>query len=69
MQIWNAFQDTLFSGKAKTGLPYVFKDENTLYLGMPKICLAKHIVNWFMVAVSEAGELSDWGFGEGGRHS
>lgn len=49
--------------------PYVLKYENILYLYMPKICLEIHIVNWLMVTVSEVGEMTDWGFGVGGRHS
>lgn len=70
VQIWNALQDILLSRKAKTGLPYVLKYENILCLCMPKICLEKHIVNWFMVAGSEVGELRDWGFGsQRGSHS
>lgn len=69
VQIWNALQDILFSGKAKMVFPYVLKYENILYLYMPKICLEIHIVNWLMVTVSEVGEMTDWGFGVGGRHS
>lgn len=67
VQIWNVLQDILFSGKAKTVLPYVFKYENILYWYMPRICLERHIRNWFKMAVSEVGELRDWGFGVGGR--
>lgn len=59
MKIWNALQDILFSGKAKTGLPYVLEDENTSHLCMPTICLEIYTVNWFMVVVSELGELRD----------